>query len=72
MAPLGAVLKEPSDQGPHCLPVCKNGFEKFARIFSRRHKQMAFSDASFLGILRVKVDSRSLVSKQNCLGYIEK
>ena len=23
-----------SDQGPHCLPVCKNRFEKFARIFS--------------------------------------
>ena len=29
-----------SDQGPHCLPVCKNRFEKFARIFSRRHFQM--------------------------------
>ena len=29
-APLGA-----SDLGPHCLPVCKNRFEKFARIFSR-------------------------------------
>ena len=25
----------PSDQGPHCLPVCKNRFKKFARIFSR-------------------------------------
>ena len=23
---------EQSDQGPHCLPVCKNRFEKFARI----------------------------------------
>ena len=22
------------DQGPHCLPVCKNRYEKFARIFS--------------------------------------
>ena len=40
--------------GPHCLPVCKNRFEKFARIFSRRHKQTTFSDAGFLGILRVK------------------
>ena len=30
-----------------------NRFEKFARILSRRHKQMAFSDAGFLGILRV-------------------
>ena len=29
-------------------------FEKFARIFSRRHKQTTFSDADFLGILRVK------------------
>ena len=26
----------------------------FARIFSRRHKQTTFSDAGFLGILRVK------------------
>ena len=39
--------------GPHCLPVCKNRFEKFARIFSRRHKQTTFSDAVFLGALRV-------------------
>ena len=38
---------------PHCLPVCKNRFEKFARIFSRRHKQTIFSDAGFLGIFRV-------------------
>ena len=48
-------LKEQSDQGPHCLPVCKNRFEKFARIFSRWHiKQTTFSDAGFLGALRVK------------------
>ena len=45
--------QEQSDQGPHCLPVCKNRFEKFARIFSRRHKQTIFSDAGFLGVLRV-------------------
>ena len=32
----------------------KNSFEKFARIFNRRHKQTAFSDAVFLGTLRVK------------------
>ena len=32
----------------------KNSFEKFARIFSRRHKQTTFSDAFFLGTLRVK------------------
>ena len=41
------------DQGSHCLPVCKNRFEKIARIFSRQHKQTTFSGASFLGILRV-------------------
>ena len=40
--------------GPHCLPVCKNRIEKCARIFSRRHKQTTFSDAGFLGALRVK------------------
>ena len=42
-----------SDLGPHCLPVCKNRFEKFAKIFSRRHKQTTFSDAGFLDALRV-------------------
>ena len=45
------------DQGPHCLPVCKNRFEKFARILSRQHKQTTFSDVGFLGVLRVKVGS---------------
>ena len=44
-----------SDQGPQCLPVCKNRVEKFARIFSRRHKKTTFSDAGFLGVLRVKL-----------------
>ena len=42
-----------SDLGPHCLPVCKNRFEKFARVFSRRRKQTTFSDVGFLGVLRV-------------------
>ena len=46
--------QEQSDLSPHCLPVCKNRFEKFARIFSRRQKQTTFSDAVFLGALRVK------------------
>ena len=46
-----------SDLGPHCLLVCKNRFEKFARIFSRRHKQMTFSDAGFLGVLRFKIST---------------
>ena len=46
--------QEQSDLGPHCLPVCKNRFETFARIFSRRHKQTTFSDAGFLDVLRVK------------------
>ena len=32
-----------------CL-YAKNRFEKFARIFSRRQKQMTFSDAGFLGV----------------------
>ena len=50
-----------ADLDPHCLPVCKSRFEKFARIFSRRHKQTKFSDAVFLGILRVKVPSKTVV-----------
>ena len=36
----------------YCLSVCKNRFENFA-IFSRQHKQTTFSDAGFLGSLRV-------------------
>ena len=56
--------KEQSDQGPHCWPVCKNRFEKFARIFRRRHKQMSFSDASFLGILRVNMYPHHTVKLQ--------
>ena len=48
---------EQSDQGPRCFPVCKNRFEKFARIFSRRHKQTTFSDVGFLGILKVNLYS---------------
>ena len=48
------LFLEQSDLGPHCLPGCKSGFKKFARTFSRRHKQTTFSDAGFLGILRVK------------------
>ena len=47
-----------SDLGPHCLPVCKNRFEKFARIFSRRHKQTKFSDAGFHGSLRVNEENK--------------
>ena len=49
-----------------CL-YAKTGFEKFARLFSRRHKQTTFSDAGFFFwgggvrvfffcILRVKMD----------------
>ena len=49
-------IRQP-DLGPHCLPVCKNKFEKFARIFSRRHKQTTFSDAGFLGALMVNTIS---------------
>ena len=36
------------------MPVCKNRFEKFASIFSKRHLQTTFSDAVCLGALRVK------------------
>ena len=36
-----------------CLHA-KNRFEKFESVFSRQHKQTTFSDAGFLGILRVK------------------
>ena len=61
-----APLEEQSDQGPHCLPVCKKIFEKFARIFSRRHKQITFSDAGFLGILRLKWKSK----KDRSLPYL--
>ena len=39
----------------HSLALCKNRFEKFARIFSRQHKKTTFSDAGFLGILRVNL-----------------
>ena len=49
------LLLEQSDLGPHCLPVCKHRFEKFARIFSRRYKQTTFSDAGFLCISRVRL-----------------
>ena len=34
-------------------------FEKFARRCSRRHKQTTFSDAGFLGALRVKMPSNA-------------
>ena len=54
-----------SDLGPHCLPVCKNRFEKFARIFSRRHKQTTFSDAVFLWALRVKLFCHMITKVRN-------
>ena len=51
----------------------KNSFEKFARIFSRRHKQTTFSDAVFLGALRVNTRPLNVSSSQAhqtgfCLG----
>ena len=51
------LLWEQSDLGPHCLLVCENRFEKFARIISRQHKLTTFSDAGFLGVLRVKLNA---------------
>ena len=49
-APLGAVWPGST----LFAGMQKNRFEKFARIFSRRNKQTTFSDAVFLGALRVK------------------
>ena len=57
----GQRSEEQSDLGPHCLPVCKNRFEKFARIFSRHHKQTTFSDAGLFGVLRVNHSAVSYV-----------
>ena len=60
-APLGAVWSGSKlffDLGFTALSrIClyaKSMFEKFARRCSRRHKQTTFSDAGFLGALRVK------------------
>ena len=50
-----SVDPDQTDLGPHYLPVCKNRFEKFARLFSRRRKQTTFSDAVLLGALRVNL-----------------
>ena len=58
------LFEEQSDLGSHCLPVCKNRFEKFARRFSRRHIQTTFSDAGFLGVLRIKVSFLYLRKKK--------
>ena len=44
----------------------KNSFEKFARIFSRPHKQTTFSDAVFLGALRVNVSKNTWTSGKQC------
>ena len=60
-----------SDQGSHCLPVCKNRFEKFARIFSRQHKQTPFSDAGFLGVLRVMIVCANIYGKCSNHGTTE-
>ena len=47
-----------------CL-FAKNRLETFARIFSRRHKQTTFSDAGFLGILRVKANTVKRIRAAN-------
>ena len=49
---------------PDQTTVCryaKIGLEKFARIYSRRHKQTTLSDAGFLGALRVSMWKRDFV-----------
>ena len=61
-----SVDPDQSDKSPHCLPACKIRFEKFARIFSRRHKQTTFSDAGFLGILKVNVSRYCWISCKQC------
>ena len=52
-----------------CL-YAKSMFEKFARRCSRRHKQTSFSDAGFLGALRVKLffqsSNQSIKLRQMC------
>ena len=60
-----SVDPDQTDLGPHCLPVCKNRFEEFARMLSRRHKQTTFSDAGFLGVLSVKsyLDDERVIMK---------
>ena len=47
--------------GPHCLPVCKNRFEKSARMFSRRHFQMQF----FLALKGLKYSYTMLMTVQS-------
>ena len=64
------LLKEQSDLVPHYLPVCKNRFEQFARIFSRRHKLTTFLDAGFLGIF-LKVNVRDSGLNKLLLNKIE-
>ena len=60
------LLEEQSDLGPHFLRISKIRFEKFARIFSRRHKQ-TFSDAGFLGVLRVKRNGYIFIANPHTL-----
>ena len=52
-APVGSLIRVHTV----CL-YAKCKFEKFARRCSRRHKQTTFSDADFLGALRVKSGSQ--------------
>ena len=61
-----------SDLGPHCLLVCKNRLENFARIFSRRHEQTTFSDAGFLGVLRVKIELYKRTASINIFKTLQK
>ena len=58
-APLGAVWS-----GSILFACMQKRFEKFARIFSRRHKQTTFSDAGFLGALRV---NNIIIKEVTCL-----
>ena len=65
-APLGAVLSRST------LFVCMQKWaEKFARIYSADDIQMKFSDASFLGILRVEENLPSISRALNMSEYLE-
>ena len=59
----------PLGSGSTLFAVCKNRFEKFARIFSRRQKQTTFSDADFLGNLRINRGLDGNANLFKCMGW---
>ena len=60
-----------SDLGPHCLPVCKNRFEKFAVLQSRRQKRHFQMQVFLVNINRlVELQSTLVISNSNRLSEI--